>query len=87
MDFTLVDVYLNWFCFVILVRGLFVILIGCMMFLSPFLDIIKDAYVNSFFPRTTRLWNSLPAECLPLAYDLNGFSTRVIRNLLSSDSF
>ena len=23
----------------------------------------KDVYVNSFFPRTARLWNSLPAEC------------------------
>ena len=23
----------------------------------------KDVYVNSFFPRTVRLWNSLPTEC------------------------
>ena len=23
----------------------------------------KDVYVNSFFPRTGRLWNSLPIEC------------------------
>ena len=23
----------------------------------------KDVYVNSFFPRTARLWNSLPIEC------------------------
>ena len=29
----------------------------------------KDAYVNSFFPRTTRLWNSVPIECFPWAYD------------------
>ena len=28
----------------------------------------KDVYVNSFFPGTSRLWNSLP-----LTYDLNGF--------------
>ena len=26
------------------------------------------------FPRTARLWNSLPIECFPLTYDLNGFS-------------
>ena len=26
----------------------------------------KDVYVNSFFPRTARLWNSLPIECFPL---------------------
>ena len=25
----------------------------------------KDVYVNSFFPRTARLWNSLPIECFP----------------------
>ena len=23
-------------------------------------------YINSFFPRTARLWNSLPIECFPL---------------------
>ena len=26
----------------------------------------KDVYVNSFFPRTTTLWSSLPTECSPL---------------------
>ena len=26
----------------------------------------KDVYVNSFFPCTARLWNSLLIECLPL---------------------
>ena len=26
----------------------------------------KDVYVNSFFPRTAKLWNSLPIECFPL---------------------
>ena len=29
--------------------------------------------VNSFFPCTARLWNSLPIECFPLTYYLNGF--------------
>ena len=33
----------------------------------------KDAFFNSFFPRTARLWNSLPKECFPLSYGLNGF--------------
>ena len=37
----------------------------------------KDVYVNSFFPRTARLWNSLPIECFPLTYDLNGFKSRL----------
>ena len=34
----------------------------------------KDVYVNSFFPHTARLWNSLPIECLPLTYNLNALS-------------
>ena len=29
-------------------------------------------HVNSFFPRTARLWNSLPVEYFPLTYDING---------------
>ena len=33
----------------------------------------KDFYVSSSFPRTFRLWNSLPIECFPLTYDLSGF--------------
>ena len=37
----------------------------------------KDVYVNSFFPRTARLWNSLPMECFPLTYDLSGFKSRI----------
>ena len=39
----------------------------------------KDVYVNSFFPRAARLWNSLPIECFPLTYDLNGFKSRISR--------
>ena len=31
----------------------------------------KDVYVNKF-SRTARYWNSLPIECFPLTYDLNG---------------
>ena len=47
----------------------------------------KDVYVNSFFPRTTRLWNSLPIECFPLTYDLSGFKSRINKYLLTVVSF
>ena len=47
----------------------------------------KDAYVNSFFPRTARLWNYLPIECFPLTYNLNGFKSRINRHLLTVSSF
>ena len=47
----------------------------------------KDVYVNSFFPRIARLWNSLPIECFPLAYDLSGFKSRINRHFLTVGSF
>ena len=47
----------------------------------------KNVYVNSFFPRTAKLWNSLPIECFPLTYDLNGFKSRINRHLLTVGSF
>ena len=47
----------------------------------------KDVYVNSFFPRTAKLWNSLPIECFPLTYDLNGFKSGIKRHLLTVGSF
>ena len=47
----------------------------------------KDVYVNSLFPRTARLWNSLPIECFPLTYDLSGFKSRINRYLLTVGSF
>ena len=40
----------------------------------------KDFYVNSFFLCTARLWNSLPAECFPLTYNINHFKSRINRN-------
>ena len=46
-----------------------------------------DVYVNRFFPPIARLRNSLPAECFPLMYDLNGCMCSVNRHLLSLDSF
>ena len=41
----------------------------------------KDVYVNSFFPLTARIWSSLPLECFPLTYDLNGFESRTNKHL------
>ena len=46
-----------------------------------------DVYVNSFFPPTARLWNSLPIECFALTYDLSAFKPRIKRHLLTAGSF
>ena len=37
----------------------------------------KDVYVNSFFPRTAKLWNSLSIECLPLPMILVNLSPKL----------
>ena len=34
---------------------------------------LRGCLCNSFFPRKASLWNSLPIECFPLTYNLNGF--------------
>ena len=47
----------------------------------------KDVFVNSFFPRTARLWNSMPIECFPLTFDLNAFKSRINRHLLTVGFF
>ena len=47
----------------------------------------KDVDVNNFFPRTARLENSLPKECVYLKYDLSGFKSRTNRHLLILGSF
>ena len=47
----------------------------------------KDAYVNSFFPRTARLWYSLPKECIFLTYGLNSFKSRINRHISTVGSF
>ena len=46
----------------------------------------KNFYLNSFFLRTARHWNSLPIECFPLTYDLSGFRSKINRHLLTADS-
>ena len=47
----------------------------------------KNVYVNSFFPRMAKLWNSLPIECFPLTYDRSGFKSRINKHLLTLGSF
>ena len=47
----------------------------------------KDVYVNRFFPRTARLWSSLPIESFPLTYNLNDFKSRINRHLLTVGTF
>ena len=44
----------------------------------------KYVYVNSFFPHTAILQNSLPIECFPLTYDLNDLKSRL--NILTLGS-
>ena len=48
---------------------------------------VARMYVDSFFTRTTKLWNSLPIESFALAYDLNGFRSRINGHLPSVGSF
>ena len=43
--------------------------------------------ITSFFLPTARPWNSLPFECFPLTYTLNGFKSRINRLLLTAGSF
>lgn len=57
------DVYLslvNWFLFHILLGTSLFILIGCLIFLSPFLHVL-GAYTNSFFP--FHIWIPLVLAC------------------------
>ena len=68
-------------------------ILGPTLFLLYINDLPDDVicniaiYVNSFFPHTARLWNSLPIECFPLTYDLRGFKSRINRYLLTVGSF
>ena len=65
LDIPLVNVHmnwLNWFQFLILKGGL---LDSCMIFVVTIPRCCKAVYVNSFFLRTAKLWNSLPIECFP----------------------
>ena len=47
----------------------------------------KNVNVNSFFPHTARLWNSLPIDCISVTYDLYRSKSRINRHLLTVGSF
>ena len=47
----------------------------------------RNVCVNSFFPRTAKLMNSLHIECFPLTYDLSSFTLRINLHLLTVGSF
>ena len=82
---TVVGIHLNWLTwlhFRILEGGILIILIDSLISVTvP--RCYKDFYINSFFPRTARLWNFLPIECFPLNSDLNGFMSRINKHLLT----
>ena len=46
----------------------------------------KDV-ISSFLPHTAGLWDSLPPEYFPLTHGLNGFNSRINRDLLPFGSF
>ena len=79
--------WLNWSYFLFLEEGLLIVLIDCMIFFVTIPRFYKDVYVNSFFPCTAKLWNSLPIECFPLTCDLSDFKSRINRHLLTVGSF
>ena len=37
---------------------------------------------NSFFARTARLWNDIPAEVFPVGYDIDKFKSNVYKKRL-----
>ena len=66
------NIHLNWLIwlhFLILEEVLLVILVDCMIFLSPFLDFTRMSISTVYFLAQLD-WNSLPIECFPLTYDL-----------------
>ena len=44
----------------------------------------KCFHANSFFPRTVKLWNSLPSDCFPLSYNIDKFKKKVNQHLALS---
>ena len=61
---------------------LLVILIGCIIFLSPYLDGIRMSMLTVFFlGQFEPGFISLPIKRFPLNYDLNGFKYKVSKHL------
>ena len=46
--------------------------------------ISKNFRRSSFFPRTSRIWNSLSSDCFPPSYNLQSFKCSVNKYLLQS---
>ena len=77
MGTTLVDVlqnWLNWFHFLFLEGGLLILLIDCMIFQSPFVDVTRMSMSTVSFLAQL---DSLPLECFPLTYDLHALSVEL----------
>ena len=73
---TLVDFlqnWLNWFYFVFLEGGLLIILIDCMIFLSPFLDVTSMSMSTVSFLTQVDSGILCLQEYFPLTYNPNGF--------------
>ena len=76
------------FHFLILKVGLLVILIDCMIFLSPFPDVLQGCLCQNFpSSHSFTLIFSLPTECFFSTYDLNDFNCRINRHLLTASFF
>ena len=71
---------LKQFLFIILVVDLLIILMGCMIFQSVFLD-VKSMSVSTVHFFVYLEWNLLSVECFPLTYDLP-FTFRVKKFLV-----
>ena len=61
--------------------GLLVILTDSNIFLPPFPDVISMS-VNSFFPLTAGLWDSLSMKCFILTNDINDFKSELTDTFL-----
>ena len=78
--------WLKWFHLYFLVGGLLVIVIDCMIFLSPFIDVTRMSMSTiSFLAQLDSV--SLSIECFPLTNDLSGFKSTINRHLLTVGSF
>ena len=87
---TFVDIHLNslnYFCCIALEVDLLVILIDCMIFLSPFLDVTRMSISTVSF--LARLDSGVLClySCFPFTYDLNRFHSSINRHHLAVSSF
>ena len=79
--------WLNLFHFLFLEGGLPAIVIDCMIFLSPFLDVARMSISSVSFFAQLNLWNFLPIECFLVTIYRSGFKSIINRHLLTVGSF